>query len=144
MSQFQNVLEEIRDELSTDIYYIYKDKRHFLLEAIAAAVAMACLIEYFKGLLGPKEIGEAHRQYVKEFVDLVRNDKIISIKAEMDVLEQEAIELGTVACSNLTDENEKAAIQQLEVALKQIGMPSVQAETHSKNIAALVKEHFNG
>jgi hypothetical protein len=143
MHQVQSLLDEIRDELSTDVYYIYTDKRYFLLETIAVSLATACLLEYFKGLLGPREAGEAHRQYIRDFVGLVRNDDVISIKAEMEVLEKQASVILRTARPDATDEREKIAVESLKAALTQMGMPSTQAEVHSENIAALVKDYLN-
>jgi hypothetical protein len=143
MSEIQPILDDIRDELGTDIYYVYRDERHFLLESLAVAVATACLIEYVKGLLAPRELGERHRQHLKEFVQEVRGGDMISIKAEMDALDKEARALLKAAPSEITAEREKAAIENLQTALIQFGMPSTQAEVHSKSVAALVKTHLN-
>ena len=142
MSEIQPLLDDVRDELGTDIYYVYKDERHFLLESIAVAIATACLVEYVKGLLDPRGMGESHRQYLKELVEQVRGGNMISIKAEMDALDKEADALMKAARPEIAAEREKAAIENLQAALIQIGVPSTQAELHSKGVAALVKGHL--
>jgi hypothetical protein len=143
MNDIQPLVDEIRDELSTDVYYAYKDKRHFFLEALATAVATACLIEYVKGLVNPRDIGEKHRGYLKDLVERLREGDMISIKAEMDTLDKTANDLMKSAPSQLTPANEKAALESLQAALVQIGMPAVQAELHSQSIAQLVRAHVN-
>ena len=143
MNDIQPLVDGIRDELSTDVYYAYKDKRHFFLEALATAVATACLIEYVKGLLDPRGLGEKHREYLKDLVELLRDEDMISIRAEMDTLDKTANDLMKSASNQLTPANEKAALESLQTALVQIGMPATQAELHSQNIAQLVRGHVN-
>lgn len=142
MDQTQPLLDDIRDELSTDIYYIYEDERHFLLETVAGAIAMACLIDYVKGLLSPKELGEQHHQYLKEFVERTRKNEIISIKSEMDRLENETRELTLPPLLELTEERETTAIEGLRNALEQMGMPVERAKLHAQNIAASVRSYY--
>lgn len=143
MNDIQPLLDGIRDELSTDVYYVYKDKRHFFLEALATAVATAVLIDYVKGLLDPRGAGEKHREYLKQLVERLRHEDMISIKAEMQALETTASDLMKSVPPNMTPAKEKAALESLQSALVEIGMPAVQAELHSQNIALLVKEHVN-
>lgn len=143
MNNIQPLVDGIRDELSTDVYYVYKDKRHFFLEALVTAVATACLIDYVKGLLNPRGAGEKHREYLKELVERLRHEDMISIKAEMHALDTTANELMKSVGPHMTPANEKAALESLQSALVQIGMPAVQAELHSQNIALLVKDHVN-
>jgi hypothetical protein len=143
VNEIQPLVDGIRDELSTEVYYVYKDKRHFFLEAFATAVATACLIEYVKGLVDPHGLGEKHREYLKDLAERLRAEDMISIRAEMDMLDKTANELMQSVHPQSTSANERAALESLKTALAQIGMPAVQAELHSQNIAQLVRDHVN-
>ena len=68
MDWASTVIEEVEQELGIDAYHIYPGSRRMIPDAVAWGVAAACIIEFIKGMVDFKRLGEGTRFQLDELV----------------------------------------------------------------------------
>lgn len=136
-----DVLQETRDALGIEPYRIYPRSRRLIPEAVLWGFASACILEFVKGLVDFKKLGEASRAKVEQCLRAWRAPETF----EQLVADSPPDALATSALALLPASLDEAAItratQDLSAALQGFGIPSTAAAECADRIAKAVKTY---
>ena len=132
------LIAEVGDEIGIEAYRIYPNSRRLIPEPVLWGIASACVIEFVKGLVDFKGLGEATKSRLLELSRRFRErDSLESFVEHNDLTEPIRLALSALP-KKITDEDYEKGRGELEAALRLFGLPSASAQAH----AAAIAEHI--
>lgn len=132
-----SLLEEIEDELSTDVWYLYGGGRHFAVETLVLQFAASLFLAYAAAFVGVEEIAQRNRKQFLSWLRGVRNEQRAPDTAASPPPAAEAMALLQQAGSSGGDrEGAEAEVARL---LMDSGMPEALARQHASGIAQVIQ-----
>jgi hypothetical protein len=134
-----NLLNDIRDELGTDVYYFYPDTRHQIPDTVIWGFVSACILEFLKGFIDLNGLGKTTREAARELLKRWRSrqepEPWIQTLNLHDVI-AEALQQPPTPVSAADLSKGEAALRQ---ALCDLGMEPHVAAEHAKAISSLME-----
>jgi hypothetical protein len=138
----RELADAVEDELGADIHYVFADeRRRFILETVAASIALAVLNAYLVALLGPQDFAKKHRQWLSDQIGRIRAGDNVTSGLD-DLAEQQLANIDRAIIDNTAPlPRESVARAEIEVAdfLESVlNIPSAHCVQHARSITALV------
>jgi hypothetical protein len=87
-STIESLKADVADELGLEVWNVYDGGRHLVAEVLIAAVATACVTEFFKGLLDPNGLGDGTRAWMLNVSALFRARRQLESLTDAGELEE--------------------------------------------------------
>lgn len=141
MRGYEDLRQQIEDELGVDIYHVHTGGRYLLDEALIGHFILALVLAYVAELTGLADLARRHRERLGEFIQRVRAGgqgptpgEASSMKAELDEL-----------AARSDPESSAAAREELrKIFAEEMGMPSEKAEKYADRIGGIILAYVKG
>lgn len=134
------LIDSVREGVALDIYGIFEgeEKKRLLGETMIATIVTGLILEYLKGFLRPKEVGEERSRSLGSLVGAAKNEKLpdqTSLKGQLS---------STLAQLKSATASEKAlALSSFALDLVDAGIPSATAKTLAQVISDAVASQLS-
>ena len=137
----EGLLQSVEGVLGIDAYRIYPNSQRLIAEAVLVSVAAACIGQFLKGLIDFEKLGSATRQHLDELIRRWRQREAIDAFADAHdprALLDEALRHLPRA---IQEHQKREALEALQAALEEFGLPRKRAEERARAIAQLVVDY---
>jgi len=134
------IIDQVQTEMGLDAYHIYPDSRRFIPETVLWGIAAACVIEFIKGIIDFKSLGEQARGKLDELVTRWKKkedfERFVTDKELKSIVAKAIDKLP----AKMTDADEAQARDRLAKALLEFGLPADAANSKAASISVLLLE----
>jgi hypothetical protein len=133
-----DMIASVCDEIGLDAYHIYPSSKRSIPDAVLWGFASACLLEFVKGFVDFKSLGEAVRSKLDGLLQHWRDKEDFE-----DYLKSEGIERAVLVAveaipKTISTSQRMLALKNLEDALVEIGLSREAAGKHAARIDEIV------
>lgn len=127
----ETLVSEVRDGIGLDIYGLFDgdETRYLLMETIVTTIIVGLVLEYLKGLLRPKEVGEQRSKSLGALVGMKKHEALLDDIALRKQL-TEALEL----LRNAPEGDQREAFESFRADLVNAGVAVATADVIAKVI----------
>lgn len=142
MSSLQQVLTQIEDELSVEVWSAYGGGKHFAAETVILQLLLSLAFAYLTTLLGVERTAEEHR---RAFSDFLRKTRFGEASAGApEVLRNQTQARLDEARERSEWNRHEAARARIEEMLVEAGLTQPAARDHARRIKELFQKELGG
>jgi len=138
MMDAQGIVDQVQSEIGLDAYHIYPDSRRFIPEVVLWGIASACVIEFVKGFVDFKKLGEDARSKLNELLRRWKQKDDFEKFVESEYLEVIVYRAIETIPPRLSDAKIDAAREELVLALVEFGLSHDAARRQAGKISEVV------
>lgn len=132
------LIESVRDEIGLDAYHIYPTSKRAIPDAVLWGFASACMLEFIKGFVDFKSLGEAIRSRLEGLLQHWRDKHDFEEYVRSEGLDKAVLTAADAIPRTITPAQRTAAVKTLEDALVEVGLPRDTASKHAARIGDIV------
>lgn len=132
------MIDSVRDEIGLDAYHIYPTSRRSIPDTVLWGFASACVLEFIKGFVDFKSLGEAVRSRLDGLLQHWRNKQDFEDYVRSEGLDKAVYAAVEAIPHIVTPTQRSAATKRLEDALVGLGLQRETASEHAARIADVV------
>jgi hypothetical protein len=133
-----DIVESVREEIGLDAYHMYPGSRRAIPDAVLWGFASACLLEFVKGFVDFKSLGEAIRGQLEGLLRHWRDEQDFEDYVRSEGLDRAVLAATAAIPGQITSVQRSSGIRALEDALVEIGLPRETASKHANRIDEIV------
>jgi hypothetical protein len=138
MRDGQELVTQVQNKIGLDAYHIYPDSRRFIPEAVLWGIASACVIEFIKGFVDFKLVGESAKRTLLELSSRFRRKDSFEDFVQQHDIKDITLHIIAVLPPTISDRAYDDGLRELETALIQFGLRPVPAKARATEIAKLI------
>lgn len=129
------LIDSIRESVGLDIYGLFEgaEKKRLVVETMLVAIRTGLVLEYLKGFLRPKEVGEQRSKSLGAFVGGLKEDKLPDQKTLNEQLVASLAQLGAAS-----PDQHALALTSFALDLVSAGVPTETAKTLARVISGAI------
>jgi hypothetical protein len=132
------MIDSVQNEIGLDAYHIYPTSRRSIPDAVLWGFASACLLEFIKGFVDFKSLGESIRSRLEGLLQHWRDKRDFEEYVRSEGLDKAVYAAVDAIPRTITPTQRSAAIKRLEDALVEVGLQREMAFEHAARIAEVV------
>lgn len=138
MRDGQELITQVQNKIGLDAYHIYPDSRHFIPEAVLWGIASGCVIEFVKGFVDFKLIGESAKRTLLELSTRFRRKDSFEDFIKQHDITVSILHIIAVLPPTISNQDYDNGLRTLEAALIEFGLQPIPAKSRAAEIAKLI------
>lgn len=136
--EIADAARRIGKRLGTDVYGVFDEQRHLIDLAIVGAIAFALMKDYLTGFVDMKKLGQSHRAALAGLVQRIRAGTVTADDRSPSSVEADLAAARRLAGTAELAQRHAAALERLQLSLKELGLAQAEAAACAADISAIV------